>query len=209
MKKYLIVILSVYIVFSCGGKKEHEVISAEDFMGETGIVENDSDTVVITPIIENDFDQFAANMVLDYDTALHTEFNMMDRFTFSTSRKLKFTGKKDVPYGSKGTMVTPIAEVYYYTFSDTLTAKNALYNYLDNMAVEGEGGPVKLQEDVESIKMAPMWFIMYDTVMIDVQYKCEHEKNDWRSFQDSIIKVFGKDYLYIMDVDCGGPLRWK
>ena len=106
-------------------------------------------------------------------------------------------------------MVTPTANFFYYSFADSNKTLNAFYNYLDVMASDGEGGPVKLNEDVKSIKMPPMFMLVYDTIIVSTQYMCEHAENDWKSFQDSVLNTYGKNYKYQIDVACGGPLKWK
>jgi hypothetical protein len=45
--------------------------------------------------------------------------------------------------------------------------------------------------------------------MVTLEYSCEHVQNDWKTFKDEIIKIYGKNYRYKIDVECGGPLKWK
>ena len=117
-----------------------------------------------------------------------------------------FVGKEDVPYG-KTNMVTPKASLFYYTFKDTTATKNAFYNWLDCFGSDCD--VIKLGEDVDAIKTPPMYTLVYDTTIVIVEYLCEHEKNDWGTFQDSLLNKFGKDYRYAINIDCGGPLKWK
>ena len=84
---------------------------------------------------------------------------------------------------------------------------NAFYNWLDCFG--SDCNPVNLNQDIESVKTPPSLTLVYDTTLISVKYLCEHDKNDWKSFQDSIVKQYGKDYRYRIDVGCGGPLIWK
>lgn len=203
-------LLAIFII-SCGGDKEkEESIDFDDFAGSTGVEENDTATSDAVIEADNLFSvmKLVNKMSSDYDTSKMNESHPIDRFNFSSNRKIRFTGKEDVPYG-KSSMVTPKADFFYYSFVDSNKTINAFYNYLDIMADEGEGGPVKLNEDVKAIKSPPMFMLVYDTVIVSAKYLCEHEKNDWDSFQDSIINVYGKDYKYQIDIDCGGPLKWK
>jgi hypothetical protein len=104
-------------------------------------------------------------------------------------------------------MVTPIASVYYYTFSDSVKTKSAFYNWLDCFGKDCN--EVKLNQDVESVKSTPMFTLVYDTTIVAVEYLCEHEKNNWKAFEDSLTARFGSNYKYRIEVGCGGPLRWK
>lgn len=210
MKHSLFVILLGGFFFACGSEAaEEEVMSMEEVMGETEDYSVDStdqsmnseraDTTVSG--------QFADSQLDLYDTTKHESFHLLDRFGYSSSRKLLFTGKEEVPYG-KTNKVIPKAHFYFYTFSDSNKTNNAFYNYLDGMAVEGEGGPVRLLEDVDAIKMPPMHMLVYDSTIVTIEYTCEAEENDWDSFEDSLISKFGDEYRYRFDVDCGGPLKW-
>ena len=197
------------LIFSCsGGEQDVEAVDYDDWAGETGL-EEDTANVDIEEEVDNSFSMniLMKNMQPEYDTSAFSDFHPMDRYSFSTSSKVKFVGKNEVPYG-KSAMVTPTAEFFYYSFTDSNKTINAFYNYLDIMAEDGEGGPVKLLEDVEAIKTPPMFMLVYDTVIVSARYMCEHEKNDWNSFQDSILKVYGEEFKYQIDVDCGGPLKW-
>ncbi|MEX1002185.1 MAG: hypothetical protein WDZ35_08730 [Crocinitomicaceae bacterium] len=197
--------------FSCGGgESESETVNFEDFAGQTGQEKVDTIAVDSIPVPEDhsQMGELIQKLIPDYDTSGHKAFNVLDRFSFNQNRKVQFIGREKVAYG-KSKEVTPLANVFYYTFSDTLKTKNAFYNYLDGMAAEGEGGPVKLHQDVKSIKMPPLFMVVYDTVIVSAEYMCEHKANDWKAFEDSIFAVFGKKYRYCIDVGCGGPLKWK
>ncbi len=207
--KYLSV-LNILLLMACSGEAENEVVSMDDLMGETGSYEVDSSEIETGSKIDDNsvYGQFADSQLDMYDTTAHNEFHLLDRFGFSKSQKLLFTGKEDVPYGRNG-RATPKAYLFCYNFSDSSKTNNAFYNYLDGMPEEGEGGPVRLLEDVASIKMPPMHMIVYDSSIVTIRYTCEAEENDWDSFEDSLIAKYGRAYRYRFDVDCGGPLKWE
>jgi hypothetical protein len=204
-------VLSVtpFIVACSGNEEPAEVLDADEFMGETGQL-IDSVEVNTNEIVDlgSHLGQLIHKMDAEYDTTSNDSFHLLDRFSSSSSLKVQFKGLNEVPYG-KSAMVTPKADFFYYTFPDTTKTLNAFYNYLDEMVPEGEGGPVKLNEDVDAVKMAPMFLVVYDTVIVSAKYLCEHEENNWNAFQDSILSVYGSEYRYQIDVDCGGPLKWK
>lgn len=197
------------LVLSCGGEpKEQEVVSFDDIMGETGeeVMEEESSVDTTVMILEGAVNIFINNQLGSFDTTNHSEFHPLDRFTFNQREKILFKSKTDVLYGSE-TMVTPRAELFYYTFSDTTKTKNAFYNWLDCFG--SDCAMVKLNEDMDAIKTPPSFALVYDTVIVAVDYRCEDQNFDWKPFQDSIKAQFGKDYKYQIKVGCGGPLNWK
>lgn len=207
--KNIIGLCFISILISCNGNEEGpEVISMEDFMGETGELEEkdvvEEDSVVITPTGE--IGLFVHNQLSGFDTSSINEFHPIDRFTFNQRNKILFKGKTNVAYGD--IMVTPRAEFFYYTFADTTKTKNAFYNWLDGFN-NGEGDEVKLNQDANSIKTPPRFALVYDTLIVTVNYRCEDQKQNWSSFEDSIVSRFGKNYNYRMEIGCGGPLTWE
>lgn len=198
-------------MLSCGGETpQEEIIDLEDLIGEVGEMKIDSSDMnnEAVQIGDTDFDHFVFSQLQNYDTAALVDRHLLDRFGYSTNRRIQFVGKENVPYGKNG-KATPKADIFYYCFSDSVKTNNAFYNYLDGMAEEGEGGPVKLMQDVDAIKMPPMQMFVYDTVIVSAHYTCEAVSNDWKPFKDSLISKFGSNYRYRFDVKCGGPLVWQ
>jgi len=208
--KFITIFLVLVAIISCGEDQKPEVISLEDLVGEVGEMEINSTDLIADSLSSsgNIFAGFVNSQQQSYDTVSLKEFHLLDRFSFSSQKKVRFVGKEDVPYG-KTSKATPRADFFYYTFPDSVRTNNAFYNYLDEMAANGEGGPVKLMIDVIAIKMPPMQMFVYDTTIIALHYTCEAVKNNWRPFQDSLFAIYGKEYRYRFDVSCGGPLKWE
>lgn len=208
--KIYVVGLIVLILVSCNEvqKQEVQTITMEELMGDVDGINLDSTNQDNVDIIQIDNSPFSylIESLSNYDTALLNTGHPIDRYGFNTSKKIEFIGKENVPYG-KTTMVTPKAEFYVYHFSDSLKLNNAFYNWLD--CYGSDCNEVKLYENIESIKTAPSFTVIYDTTLISVKYLCEHKKNDWKAFQDSILNKYGDNYRYLIDVRCGGPLIWK
>ena len=206
MKNYLIPICLLFC-WSCKEDKPQEIMSLEELTGETGSEET-NDTIQLNsinsaPSLINDFVKSQLNL---YDTISHLTPHSMDRFGFGTKQKIEFKGK--IPFvDSKLNSVNPVARFYYYTFSDTTKTNNAFYNWLD--CYGKDCNVIKLNEDVDELTSSPMFTLVYDTCIVTVEYVCEQEKNNWKSFQDSLISKFGKDYKYRIEAKCGGPLKWK
>lgn len=197
-------------LLACSGQDENSnSIDFEDFAGETGAEEIDSTALLVDTLIDLSTREGRLVHALSsvYDTIVNDDFNSLDRFTFSQSKKLGFKSKHEVPYG-KSNKVFPTAKVFYYSFKDTTTTKNAFYNYLDGLSANGEAGAVKINQDMEAIKSPPLLLIVYDTVILSAEYMCEHAKNDWRPFEDSLMNIYGQTYRHKVTIDCGGPLKW-
>ena len=209
---YILTPVLMLTMVSCGDdEQDQEVVDIEDIMGDVGEMEVDSsgEESADQMVLDNDFARFVFSQMDEYDTLTLDDRHLMDRFNFSSRKRIRFKGKEDVPYGRNG-KATPDVKLYYYTFPDSVKTNNALYNYLDGMAAEGEGGPVKMLEDVDAIKMPPMQMFVYDTVIVSVHYTTEAEKgNDWSPFKDSLVYNFGDNYRYRFDVESGGPLIWE
>ena len=208
MRLYLLAIISVVLI-SCSPKENQEVetISIEELMGEVDDYTMDS---LVKEIDTLEFDKTAlSNLILsltNYDTLPLNTGHPIDRYGFNTSKKVQFMGVEKIPYG-KSAMVTPKADLYVYHFSDSLKLNNAFYNWLD--CYGSDCNEVKLNQDVESIKTPPSLTLVYDTTLVTIKYMCEHQKNDWKSFQDSVLNYYGRNYRYRIDVECGGPLIWR
>ena len=208
---YIIIsILAFTSLFSCNGNEPKEqVISMEDLMGEFGdevLIEGDSTLSQDSIAVTGPLGSFLRTELETFDTSNSEKFHMLDRFSFSIREKVNFKAKEEVPYG-ENTMVTPRANLFYYTFSDTLKTQNAFYNWLDCFG--SDCAMVKLEEDVEAIKMPPACVLIYDTLIIAVNYRCEDINYDWRGFEKNLKNSFEQKPLFELKVDCGGPLKWK
>ena len=208
MYRYLII--PAFFLISCGGDEIDNSVDFDEFAGQTGqeIQAIDSNLVDTNLVTDTQLERFANGLAGDYDTASLASAHAMDRYSYSTVKKIKFKANYEVDYGKKQKVI-PTAAFYYYSFSDSTKTNNAFYNYLDVIAENGESGPVKLNQDMDAIKSPPLFMVVYDTVIISTQYKCEHAENDWGKFQDSLLSAYGKSYRYLINVECGGPLKWK
>lgn len=207
MKIKLLSLLILIIFVSCKEEKQPEIISFDELAGieETDAM-NDSAEQNNLMLANTPIDLFTQSQLVAYDTFPHKEKHVLDRFGYNQTVKRDFIGKNKVKYG-KTNEVTPVASIFYYTFSDSLKTKNAFYNWLD--CYGADCNEIKLYEDIQAIKTPPMFTVVYDTVIVAVEYKCEHTQNDWKTFENSIINHFGENYKYSIAVDCGGPLVWK
>jgi hypothetical protein len=195
---------------ACGADEIDNSVEFDEFAGQTGqeIEAVDSNLVDTNSGEDPQLERFTDGLALDYDTASLISAHAMDRYSYSTVKKIKFKANYEVNYG-KTQKVVPSAAFYYYSFPDSAKTNNAFYNYLVVIGENGESGPVKLNQDMDAIKSPPMFMVVYDTVIISAQYKCEHAENDWNKFQDSLLNAYGKTYRYLINIECGGPLTWQ
>ncbi len=209
-RTYIYLILSILLNYSCNSQKEQkvELVSINDLMGDsTEQIDNNIDVQKDTlPELSTNIQKLIYSVLPDYDTVFLNDTHIFDRFGFNSSYKLQFVGKNKVPYG-KSSMVTPKANLFVYNFSDSVKLNNAFYNWLDCFGSDCQA--VKLKEDIDAVKTPPSFTLVYDTTIVMIEYPCEHQQNNWRAFKDSVIKKYGSNYRYRIDVDCGGPLKWK
>jgi hypothetical protein len=199
--------IAFFVVVACGSEAEPETISLEELAGPTGSEEMDtSDSATAAVIAPAAVHGFITGQLALYDTASNFVPHAMDRFGFSTRQKINFLAKTGIPV-DEGAILVPVAGLHYYTFSDTTKTKNAFYNWLDCFG--SNCNAVELNKDIENLDADPGLVLVYDTIIVAVEYRCEHKKHSWRPFQDSLVANFGKDYTYRVDVACNGPLKWK
>ncbi|MGB1104801.1 MAG: hypothetical protein ACPG21_14415 [Crocinitomicaceae bacterium] len=204
-----LVVLSVLFASCDNGEPQEEVISMEDLMGEFGDEIETNDDVALeedTVQLAGPLGSFLSKELGKFDTTISDKFHLLDRFSFNTREKINFKSKEEVPYG-ESTMVTPRANLFYYAFEDTTKTKNAFYNWLDCFG--SDCAMVKLEEEVDAIKMPPAYALVYDTMIVAVNYRCEDAEYSWNEFEKSLKQSFEQDPLYEIKVGCGGPLKWK
>tara|TARA_B100000809_G_C15053632_1_gene499860 strand:+ start:61 stop:645 length:585 start_codon:yes stop_codon:yes gene_type:complete len=194
-------------MLACNSKEPEniEVISMEELMGDGAAKSFDSTHVTIDSITveSSNLTNLISDLINDYDTVSSNKNHAFDRYGFNTYKKVKFIGKQNASNG-KTNRVKPKADFYIYNFSDSVKLNNAFYNWLDCFG--DDCNEVKLNQNIENVKSTPSFTLVYDTTLISIEYLCE---NDWKSFQNCIIKQYGENYRYLINVECGGPLKWK
>jgi hypothetical protein len=204
-------ILIVTVIFgSCSGEPViQDPIDFDQFAGDTGIEKQDSDNedTARTLNLSTFSGKLKNALKADYSSDTCLTVHVMDRYSSSSSEKFVLRKNQMVDYG--GNKVTPVAELFYYTFSDSNKTNNAFYNFLDDLSANGESEQVQLNQEIEHLKTPPLFMMVYDTVIVAAHLACEHKANDWRSLRDSMLSIYGENHKYFIEVQCGGPLRWK
>lgn len=194
-------------MFSCKEEKPPEVISFEELTGKTNSPSAEfSDSTAESSVFIENLTPFIKSQLVDYDTMPHRKIHPLDRFGFTYSYKLDFRGHEDIPSGEKGSL-EPVASLYYYSFSDTLKTKNAFYNWLDCFGSSCES--VQLNKNAEELDIVSGFGVVYDTVIVSVEYLCEQKKYNWKQFETSFFVQFGENYRHRYETKCSGSLLWK
>lgn len=210
-KKYLSGwgILFLVLVACQGEQPENEVVSMEELMGDYGETKQETaDSLIVQDslTVNGAMGPFIQQELLEFDTLSLDDFHLLDRFSFNSRKKIEFKSKEQVNYG-ENTRVSPRAQLFYYSFEDTSSTKNAFYNWLDCFG--SDCAMVKIEEEVEALKMPPAYALIYDTVIVAVDYRCEDANFNWREFEKELKKNFDNEPRYELTVGCGGPLKWK
>lgn len=196
------------MLLNCQGEHQAETISLQDVMGDTGIEYEDTLTIVDSLSFDNSTitGQFCNAMSPIFKVDSSSKFHLFDRYNFNNSEKIILTTDELVNYGEAE--LHPSTHVFYYTFNDSVQTNNALYNFLDDLSVDASD-QIQLNKDVEAVKSPPVYMLIYDTVIVAAEMMCEHQEYDWDPLQDSLSKYYGSNTRYIINLSCGGPLKWE
>lgn len=138
-----------------------------------------------------------------YDTVPANETTLFDRFTTQISLKYTFRKRSTVQYGEN--RVIPELDVFYYKFSDSVSAHNAIYNWLD---CQGDCQQVSIGEEFDAFKSSPLKACFTKNEVLIMKMLCEHKANDWSKITSAAENILTVEPYAIMNVSCGGPLRW-
>lgn len=204
MKKIFYIASSILMLASCGSKeKAPEVISFEELAGETGSEQTAPASANESANANAPLSTFIRGQLGSYDTTNHVAPHTLDRFGYSTAVKTKFLDKASGGVGAN----VPSATFCYYTFSDSLKTKNAFYNWLDCFGTDCAS--IQLNKNFEGLESNPSITLVYDTVIVAVEFGAQDPKDYWKPFQDSLFGQFGKSYNYRLDVTRKGTAEWK
>lgn len=207
------------IVVSCGREKKKKVVPKSELeQFGRGTENTDENPEEVTEDKEEEKD----TIILDTNTyygkklwAFHEHFNeydtvpsksttLFDRFTVVEKIKFKFRKRTTVSYGQN--KVFPELEVFYYRFKDSTAAHNAIFNWLD---CQGDCQQVKIGEQVKSIKSPPLHACFSSNEVLVLKMWCEHKENNWKKLLKTAQKLLKDEPYAVMDIKCGGPLKWE
>lgn len=95
----------------------------------------------------------------------------------------------------------------FYRFNEIAVCDTAQQKLLNNL---GDNIKVEVGKNIKHIKSLP-WYIIYNTDNIVVMhYNCENDlpKVTINNFKQQIHKQFATKNSKIINVECGGPLKW-
>ena len=90
------------------------------------------------------------------------------------------------------------------------TLKDRQYALKDWMEEFLEGEAIRPGREMRSYDYAtPTLILINDTEIIILNYKCSDFSDDnFEYWEDELLKYFGKDNSMLIEVLCGGPLKW-
>ena len=142
----------------------------------------------------------------EYDTLSNSSFHFLERFEFSSVEKIRLKKQSGVSYGEiQG--IFPEAAIWMFRYPDTLKRFNAMNNWLN--CYGRDCTPVKFKEPLKAVKTIPSWALIKDSLIIVMEWPCEHKENDWQKITRMVDSSFSENNSTILRVDCGGPLEWE
>ena len=201
---YLILITAIFLSCSSDQKEVTETVTMEELMGEVDVLDAtvseesiDSENVLLSD--GSALSNLIHAAIPGYDTLNLSQPHKMDRYGYSSSKKVRFENNSELS--------NSIVDVYQYNFSDSLKLNNAFYNWLD---CYGENcTEININEDIKNSSTSHSFTLIYDTVLVSVKYNDEINRSDVKSFEDSLMMQFGKEYRYKIQTDKKGSLKWK
>lgn len=212
MKNCLIVFC--LLMFSCSNKGEVSTPANSEEVHKEDSISNSTDsskqvledTVIIDKKLS--FPEKANAFTLKYKRWYNesgpAKSILPDRFSTDTVIRLALTGNRAVLYGENE--VYPTAQLYFYSYSDTISFNNALHNWMNCFG--SDCTVIREGEDVKSIKTTPSFTLYGFPEIVHLSWLCEHDANNWDVWIQELKILFGKGKKEI-SVKCGGPLRWK
>ncbi|MFN3343511.1 MAG: hypothetical protein ACK40M_12490, partial [Flavobacteriales bacterium] len=102
--------------------------------------------------------------------------------------------------------VYPTAQLYFYSYNDTVSFNNALHNWMNCFGSDCTF--IREGEDLKFIKTTPSFTLYGFPEIVHLSWLCEHDANNWDVWIQELKILFGKGKMEL-SVKCGGPLRWK
>lgn len=103
--------------------------------------------------------------------------------------------------------IYPQAHIFFYKFINENDCNEVFSAWLECFG--GECDKLTEGQNMNAIKMPPMYVIKNQREIIVLKYMCEHEENNWNYFKDCLNYYFQTNNSKIIDIGCGGPLNWK
>lgn len=210
--------ISVFILTSCSQESnEKETITDEKFgkhnaselNAKDSIQSEKKDSIIGFDALSDTLKlkNGLESLVAEYNARPLRKSTILGRFSNVRSEQVELIGKNKVPYG-KEVMLYPKAEIYMFEYNDSAQVITTLYNWMDCFGSDCEA--LKLLKDVKHIKMPPSFVVLGDNKILWLKYPSEHKANDYTPVKNALRAMIPEDKRYYeIDVDAGGPLKWK
>ena len=99
---------------------------------------------------------------------------------------------------------------FYFSIYAYESLKDRQYALKDWMEKFLEGESIRPGRDMRTYDYAtPTLILINDTEIIILNYKCsDFNEENFEEWQDKLLKYFGADNTMLIEVLCGGPLKW-
>lgn len=218
----------VVILISCGGKEEKKAASEEMKAEEVNDTSN-----VVSPVSQEEsssvsekdslaFVSFTIDKKLPFEEKVNKfieKYELMysevevnkpiipERYESKFGKKIALKKNSPVRY-DKIENVFPVAQLWFYEYTDSTACRNVLNNWLQCYGFDCT--PVEFMQDLPAIKTTPSFAIINETEIVFLQYPCEHIGNNWKDIRKELENLFGKKTYYTLSLEnCGKKLIWK
>lgn len=218
--RYWFYILAAITVNSCGGEKNAEknpdkvkpqVIDTNNHYADTVPV---IDSLLLKSVLI-DFPKkstfgdkvklFEEKFAVKYNRIEPDKKHLLERFGNAGGKTLFLKKKMPVKYGNVEN-IYPVAQLRFLTYADSAQRANAVSNWF---ACFGNDCITIMEgEEIKSVKTTPGFYIINEKEIITLDYLCEHAENDWEEIKQNLVNGFASKKSIIIDLGCGGPLRW-
>lgn len=208
---------------SCGGdlEKKQDKSKASDTAAvipatDTGKnAKKDSIPAVEQPIVLNDIPRTReVNELLKYFlekysvnyTEIHPDelkVYVLDRF--GCDKKYRIVLRKKIPFLQKDGDVFPVAEIRAYVYKDSAQCANAVNNWFNCF---GDNCEMIQPDEPATIQSSSGFYIINERNIVCLDHKPEYEKNNWKTMNADLRKLFANRKSKIIEVKAKGELVW-
>lgn len=167
------------------------------------VFQNIPDTKDVAELLRYFRDQYAVNY--DIVTNEDSKVLVLDRFTSDKKYKLVLKKKTTVSFGEVKN-IFPLANISVYLYKDSAQCANAINNWFNCFGNDCN----QIQFDVDDmIKSTPGYYIINPTSIICLDYKLEHQENNWDEMIRHLNKLFHQKKGVKIRVKPQGKLSWE
>ncbi|MFH2142485.1 MAG: hypothetical protein ABIJ97_08695 [Bacteroidota bacterium] len=205
MKKFIIIYLLIIVaVVSCKHNIQ-DVETNELFELTDSLRENARLHEVVTD--NKNFKEYVIKILSNYsvikDSGL-TRFYYLDKSEFLKKTSFELKKLSTIDYGDVSN-IYPKCELYEYVYENSRVCEKVFSEWIKTI---GEDNENRIGINRKYVKSPPVYSIKTDTTITVLYYLCEHAENNWDSIKNILTNIYSDNKIVIMEIDCGGPLKW-